>query len=228
MATKTDVPAGLWAARPSREGKDPPNSYYAQIVERLKEAFPDSRVDKATLAQLKPFFLRAWRNGFNAKQAAAAHCACEDKRIVLSPGMRIELEKGEVRPPKDAVRGEVYEPSQLRGSASVERQKRALQVELETTLRAHGKAEAATERTKKLSGKAHEAYHQYASGLRLQRARQFVESGEIELAIADCSIFFTSPATRRVLKVSDATALSAFKPRMEPATRFSLRALTFT
>ena len=38
-----------------------------------------------------------------------------------------------------------------------------------------------------LSGQAHDAYHRFASQLRLQRATQFVAEGEIDLAIADCS-----------------------------------------
>src|SRR5918993_6070584 len=46
------------------------------------------------------------------------------------------------------------------------------------------------------------------------------------LAMALSSVFFTVCAMRRLLKVSVATASCALRPRISPATRFSLRGLT--
>ena len=149
---KSTIPGEVWASRESRQDKEPPALFYAQVVKRLEEAFPDSVLSEATLETLKPFLIKSWRAGFNAKQAAAAHCACENNQIVPSPGTKVELEKGEVFAPRGAQRGQLFPPEQLRPAVNVQRKQRELQVELEAAIKAERKANELRAKVEATSG----------------------------------------------------------------------------
>ena len=155
---KSTIPGEVWASRESRQDKEPPALFYAQVVKRLEEAFPGAELSEATLEKLKPFLIKAWRTGFNAKQAAAAHCACEDNQIVPSPGTKVELEKGEVFAPRGAGRGQLFPPEQLRPAVNVQRKQRELQVELEAAIKAERKATEFRGKVEATSGTRSEGY----------------------------------------------------------------------
>ena len=227
------IPGGLWVPRESRKDKDPPASYFAQVVARLEKAFPGAALSQATLETLKPFLVRAWRNGFNARQAAAAHCACEGTEIVPSPGTLVELQKGEVYPPPKAQRGEIYPPEALRSTRDVQRQQRELQVELEAAVRFHTKALAAEKKTEGRTGRRLEAALEAVRKLKRRRnelaksARALAEKLD---ARSRAQVFGRVPAATldqwdsdnpdsAMARMAEADRVAGSKPKAPPAVK---------
>src|SRR5262245_29110515 len=98
----------------SREDKEPPPQYFADVVAYLHRAYPGALLSRVRMEELKPFLLAEWRSGQTAHDAAKATCACDGREIVPSPATGVLLPKRAVRPPLGATRGSVYGLEELR------------------------------------------------------------------------------------------------------------------
>lgn len=103
----------------SRETKEPPASFFAEVAAYLDHAYPAATVSRMTMARLRPFLVEEWRDGKNGRGAAQATCACDGMTIVPSPATALRIERGEFRPPVGAQRGEVFGADELRDSAKI-------------------------------------------------------------------------------------------------------------
>ena len=111
----------------SREGLLPPPNFYAQILANLRIAYPDAQITAETMANLKLAWDSLWRDGRPADVVAKTTCSCDGKHITLSPAFGVDVPKRAYRGPKGAERGALFEPSEMRESAPVERTVRSLQ-----------------------------------------------------------------------------------------------------
>lgn len=111
----------------TREGKNPPGNWYAQVIGHLVQSYPAAQLDAAELtAQLQPIWNEQWRNGKNAQTVAATTCSCDGGRTIQpSPGVKISLPRGSVRGPTKLPRGVIPDPAALRESLDLEKLKRA-------------------------------------------------------------------------------------------------------
>lgn len=98
----------------SREHKEPPPQFFADVVAYLHRAYPNASLSRIRLEELKPFLIAEWRQGQNAHDAAKATCACDGREILPSPATGVFLPKHAVRPPPGALRGTVYGLDELR------------------------------------------------------------------------------------------------------------------
>lgn len=113
----------------SREDKLPPPSFFALLTAHLQEAYPNARISRELMTELRPYFIEAWRSGKTAEAAAQTTCSCNGREIVPSPAIGVRIAKGAVRPPLGAVRGTVFGAEELRDPVPVERlQKRLARV----------------------------------------------------------------------------------------------------
>jgi hypothetical protein len=112
----------------SRADKNPPPTYFAEVVAYLNRAFPLATLDRATMAKLEPYLTAEWRNGQSAAGAAKATCSCDGTTITMSPATvdpagssRKPLPKRAVLPPKGAKRATVraYGIEELREPAGL-------------------------------------------------------------------------------------------------------------
>lgn len=105
----------------SRADKLPPPSYFSTIVAHLQATYKGARISREMMMTLRPFFIEAWRNGRTAEAAAQMTCSCNGHEVVPSPVIGVHIAKGSVRPPKGAVRGDVFGADELRQPAKLER-----------------------------------------------------------------------------------------------------------
>lgn len=105
---------GVWK---SRTDKEPPAQFFAEVVAYLDKSYPRASLSVEVMESLRPFLAQEWRGGQSAHDAAKATCACDGVAILPSPATAIELARRAVRPPKGAVRGEVFGVAQLREPA---------------------------------------------------------------------------------------------------------------
>ena len=115
----------------SREGKQPPATYYAMILAYLAEAYPDSKLSTEDVQALKPIWDDLWRAGRSAEATAQTTCSCDGKRVVPSPALGVTVPKGAARAPAKAARGSVPKLSELREPAAIEVLKRKAAKEME-------------------------------------------------------------------------------------------------
>ena len=115
----------------SREGKQPPATYYAMILAYLAEAYPDSKLSTEDVQALKPIWDDLWRAGRSAEATAQTTCSCDGKRVVPSPALGVTVPKGAARAPAKAERGSVPKLSELREPAAIEVLKRKAAKEME-------------------------------------------------------------------------------------------------
>ncbi len=115
----------------SREGKQPPATYYAMILAYLAEAYPDSKLSTEDVQALKPIWDDLWRAGRSAEATAQTTCSCDGKRVFPSPALGVTVPKGAARAPAKAERGSVPKLSELREPAAIEVLKRKAAKEME-------------------------------------------------------------------------------------------------
>ncbi len=115
----------------SREGKQPPATYYAMILAYLAEAYRDSKLAPEDMQALKPLWDDLWRAGRSAEATAQTTCSCDGKRVFPSPALGVTVPKGAARAPARAERGSLPKVSELREAAPIEVLKRKAQKELE-------------------------------------------------------------------------------------------------
>lgn len=105
----------------SRIGIDPPVQFFAEVIAYLNKAFPEARLNRETVRQLRPYLVSQWRLGQNAAKAAAATCSCDGSRIVPSPASQIELPRRAALAPKGAKREDVFGLEDLREPGALPR-----------------------------------------------------------------------------------------------------------
>ena len=105
----------------SRIGVDPPVQFFAEVIAYLNKAFPEARLNRETVRQLRPYLVSQWRLGQNAAKAAAATCSCDGSRIVPSPASQIELPRRAALAPKGATREDVFGLEDLREPGALPR-----------------------------------------------------------------------------------------------------------
>lgn len=110
----------------SREQKLPPPSFFALLTAHLQRTYPSARISRELMMELRPYFVEAWRSGKSAEAAAQTTCSCDGREIVPSPAIGVRIAKGSVRPPRGALRGEVFGAEDLREPAPVERLQKRL------------------------------------------------------------------------------------------------------
>jgi len=98
----------------SREDKEPPPQFFADVVAYLHRSYPNAMLSRALMQELRPFLIAEWRSGQTAHDAAKATCACDGREIVPSPATSVFIPKKSVRPPQGATRGMVYGLDELR------------------------------------------------------------------------------------------------------------------
>ncbi len=158
---------------PSRIDKDPPASFYANLLGYLAETYPRASLDPMALSSLKPLWDDLWRAGRNAEVTAQSTCSCDGHTITPSPATQVDYARGAARPPTKAVRGVLYPVTELREASPVEQVKR--------------KADAGFEHVKRIQAKIARFVESYdRSPPRTEEAaakkRQQVRSLEAELA----------------------------------------------
>ncbi len=105
----------------SRIGVDPPVQFFAEVLVYLNKAFPEARLNRETVRELRPYLVSQWRLGQNAAKAAAATCSCDGSRIVPSPASQIELPRRAALAPKGAQRADVFGLEDLREPGALPR-----------------------------------------------------------------------------------------------------------
>lgn len=105
----------------SRIGVEPPVEFFSEALAYLNKAFPEARLDRETVRQLRPHLVSQWRLGQNGAKAAAATCSCDGSRIVPSPASQIELPRRAALAPKGAQRGDVFGIEDLREPGALPR-----------------------------------------------------------------------------------------------------------
>ena len=158
---------------PSRIDKDPPASFYANLLGYLAETYPAANLDPKVLSSLKPLWDEMWRAGRNAEVTAQSTCSCDGHTITPSPATQVDYARGAARPPTKAVRGVMYPVTALREASPVEQVKR--------------KADAGFEHVKRIQAKIARFVESYdRSPPRTEEAaakkRQQLRSLEAELA----------------------------------------------
>lgn len=109
---------------PSRIEKQPPASFFANILAYLAETYPNAKFTDEDLAVLKPIWEDLWRAGRTAEATAQTTCSCNGKALFPSAALGVEYKKGIARPPVKAPRGSLYRLAAYRESPVIERQKR--------------------------------------------------------------------------------------------------------
>lgn len=110
----------------SRADKLPPPWYLSMIAAYLADAYKGAVISRELMATLQPYFVEAWRNGKGPQAAAQTTCSCNGREIVPSPVVGVQIARGSVRPPKGAVRGQVFGVDELRAPAPIERLEKRL------------------------------------------------------------------------------------------------------
>jgi len=98
----------------SRKDKFPPNEFYADLFQHIRNLFPGALIDEELARTLRDIWIFEWRNGQNAQDTAKATCSCDGKKIIPSPGAGRDLGKRLARPPQGAKRGDFIAPETLR------------------------------------------------------------------------------------------------------------------
>jgi len=98
----------------SRKDKLPPSQFYVDIIQHLRNLYPNAPITRELVREMQDIWLAEWRNGQNAQDTAKATCSCDGKVITASPGAGKELGKRLARPPAKAKRGDFISPDDLR------------------------------------------------------------------------------------------------------------------
>lgn len=109
---------------PSRVDKDPPASFYANLIAYLAETYPNATLSEKDLLSLKPLWDKLWRAGRNAEATAQSTCTCDGKTIFASPAIDVDYRRGVARAPLRSQRGQLTPLKALRESSQIETSKR--------------------------------------------------------------------------------------------------------
>ena len=104
-----------------REGKVPPKEWMADLLAYLEQAHkvPPTRELVETLYGI---FVEQWRDGATVREVGKATCSCQKGQIVPSPAARVQLQRGELKPPRNAKRGDLFGFDELRARKSKEKE----------------------------------------------------------------------------------------------------------
>lgn len=107
----------------SREGQEPPPSFWADFVANVNALFPGANLDKPTLSELYSLVVDEWRNGTQLHLIVRQLCSCDGNTVVPSEGARLRLGKhrGLARAPLEATPGQAFGLAELRDPAPLAR-----------------------------------------------------------------------------------------------------------
>lgn len=104
-----------------RDGKAPPPDWMADLLAYLERAH-GVKPSRELVAQLYPVIVAQWQEGATVRETGKATCSCEKGKIVPSPAARVQLSRGDLKPPRGAKRGDVFGFDELRARGTREKQ----------------------------------------------------------------------------------------------------------
>lgn len=114
--------------RKSRIGIDPPDQFFADVITFLSIAYPEAKLTKEDIRELRPHLIRQWRMGQNAARSASATCSCDGRKIVPSPASGLDLRGRIARPPAEIPADMIFGLEDVREPRRVEKARLATMV----------------------------------------------------------------------------------------------------
>lgn len=105
--------------RASRQGKEPPPRWVAQVLALARIRWPHARLDRAVVESVWAALRAQWQHGQTPQQTARTLFSCDGRHIVAAPVEALALPA--VRPPRNAQPGEVFGVEALRVPAQAEK-----------------------------------------------------------------------------------------------------------
>lgn len=103
-----------------RAGKVPPKEWMADLLAYLEQAHKIAPT-RELVESLYSIIVEQWRDGATVREVGKATCSCQKGQIVPSPAARVQLQRGELKPPRTAKRGDLFGFDELRARRSSER-----------------------------------------------------------------------------------------------------------
>lgn len=103
-----------------REGKVPPKEWMADLLAYLENAHKVAPT-RELVESLYSIIVEQWRDGATVREVGKATCSCQKGQIVPSPAARVQLQRGELKPPRTAKRGDLFGFDELRARRGSER-----------------------------------------------------------------------------------------------------------
>ena len=103
-----------------REGKVPPKEWMADLLFYLEQAHKVMPT-RELVESLYSIFVEQWRDGATVREVGKATCSCQKGQIVPSPAARVQLQRGVLKPPRTAKRGDLFGFDELRARRESER-----------------------------------------------------------------------------------------------------------
>ena len=100
-----------------REGKVPPKEWMADLLAYLEKAHKVAPT-REVVESLYGIIVEQWRDGATVREVGKATCSCQKGQIVPSPAARVQLQRGELKPPRNAQRGDLFGFEELRARRS--------------------------------------------------------------------------------------------------------------
>ena len=198
----------------SREGQYPAPEALSELLYHWMKVWPDAKLDRAVVANLYPYIVEKWRQGWSLLQIAQTACSCDDGRnIKASPAAIQKLPARRMTmPPVEAKPGSPFGGDEIRDTDSVAKLKvkaevagyeaEAIASQLKAAYRAMAVAPPATkERYEK----------QIRQLLEKQEAKAKLQK-EAQKRLADMEAGRRQPKAERKPKVAAAPVAAAAQP----------------
>lgn len=96
-----------------REGKVPSKQWMADLLAYLEQSHGIAPT-REVVEKLYALIVEQWREGATVREVGKATCSCQKGQIVPSPAARVQLKRGELKPPRSAKRGDLFGFEELR------------------------------------------------------------------------------------------------------------------
>ena len=113
----------------SREGQYPAPEALSALLYHWMKVWPDARLDRAVVANLYPYIVEKWRQGWSLLQIAQTACSCDDGRnIKASPAAIQKLPARRMTmPPVEAKPGSPFGGDEIRDVETVAKLKQKIE-----------------------------------------------------------------------------------------------------
>ena len=198
----------------SREGQYPAPEALSELLYHWMKVWPDARLDRAVVANLYPYIVEKWRQGWSLLQIAQTACSCDDGRNIKASPAAIQKipARRMTMPPVEAKPGSPFGGDEIRDVDAVAKLKL--------------KAELAGYEVEGFGSQLKAAYRQLAAAppatkerherhikqlLEKQEAKRKVVE-ETQKRLADMEAGRRPPKTERKPKVAAAPVAAAAQP----------------
>ena len=113
----------------SREGQYPAPEALSELLYHWMKVWPDAKLDRAVVANLYPYIVEKWRQGWSLLQIAQTACSCDDGRnIKASPAAIKKLPARRMTlPPVEAKPGSPFGGDEIRDVETVAKLKQKIE-----------------------------------------------------------------------------------------------------